>query len=114
MLYIENIDLYSVRFRSVLGGDTYSKVLPKSLEARSDTDDPSRVWIWHTENNECVLNDKLPTEITLNGTIHSTAEAFVVAFNTMIASSVAYTTTTTTTTSTTTTTVAVTTTTTTT
>ena len=94
MLHIENIDEYSVRFGDGYGGGTYTKVFHKNLEARKDEED--LIWIWHKENNECILNAKSVDEITLNGTVYGTAEAFVVAFQNMIYSTTAYTTTTTT------------------
>ena len=94
MLYIENIDAYSIRFRSVTTAGTFSQVLPKSLEARKDTSD--RVWISHTERKENIINNELPANVSLNGIVYGTAEEFVTAFNDNISSSTPYTTTTTT------------------
>ena len=94
MLHIENIDLYSVRFGNGYGGGTYPVVYAKTLEARKDEED--RIWIWHTQNNEAVLNVASVSDVLLNNVAYGTAEAFVVAFNAMMVSDVAFTTTTTT------------------
>lgn len=95
MLHIENIDLYSIRFGSGYGGGDHSKVYPKSLEARKD--EKERIWIWHTENNEAVLNVTPVGDVLLNNVAHATAEAFVVAFNALMADATPFVTTTTTT-----------------
>ena len=94
MLHIENIDAYSIRFGSHYGGGTHSKILPKTLQARRDEID--RVWISHTDKTESVLNCTEVSNITLDGTVYSTGQEFVVAFNALMASSTAFTTTTTT------------------
>ena len=105
MLYIENIDGYSVRFGNGYGGGEFSKVYPKTLQARSDVANPdndSRVWIWHTENDECVANNIDVADVLLNNTSYATAELFVVAFNALMQDDTPFTTTTTTSTTTTT------------
>jgi len=86
MLYIENIDDNSIRFGSAVGGGTYNKVYPKTLQARKDEID--RIWIWHTQNNETVLDCYLVSNISLEGTVYSTAEAFVKAFNNLTGGSI--------------------------
>lgn len=100
MLYIENIDGYSVRFGNGYGGGDASKVYPKTLQARSDVANPdndSRIWIWHTENDECVANDINVDDVLLNNTSYATAELFVAAFNALMQDDTPFTTTTTTT-----------------
>lgn len=97
MLHIENIDGNSVRFGNGYGGGTKSMVLPKTLEARSAIG--GRVWISKTEGSEeTVLNNKLVSEISIDGTTYSTDEDFVVAFNALMADDTPYVITTTTTT----------------
>jgi len=108
MLHIENIDAYSVRFGDAYGGGTYTKILPKNLEASKDELD--RINIWNIDKEEQVLHHYAVADIILNGTVYATAALFVAAFNAGMASSTAYTTTTTTGPITTTTTAAITTT----
>lgn len=95
MLHIENIDEHSIKFGNGYGGGTHYKVLSKTMVARKDEKD--LIWIWHTQNNEALLNAASVDEITLDGTVYATAELFVVAFNAVMASDVAFVTTTTTT-----------------
>ena len=104
MLHIENIDAYSIKFGDAYGGGTYFKVLPKTLEASKD--EINRIYIYDINKEVEVLGLYEVANITLDGTVHSTASDFVVAFNALMASATAYTTTTTTTAVTTTTTTA--------
>lgn len=101
MLHIENIDLYSVRFGNGYGGGYASRTLPKNLEARTDVGNPdndSRIWIWHKENNECVVNNAEVENIFLDGTTYASAELFAAAFNALMQDGTEYVITTTTTT----------------
>jgi len=87
MLYIDNIDDNSIRFGSAVGGGSYPRILPKTLQARADTYDTSRVWITNTQNNESMLNVYPASLITLEGTIYSAAD-FVTAFNNLCGGSI--------------------------
>ena len=79
MLYIDKIGTNSFRFGSEAAGAGDNRILPISLQARHDEID--RIWIWHTQNDECVHNCGEHTKITLDGVVHPTAAAFVEAFN---------------------------------
>ncbi len=94
MLHIENIDAYSVRFGDAYGGGTYTKVLPKTLEASKD--EINRINIYHTDKEEQLLHHYDVSDIRLNGTTYATAALFVAAFNAAMDSETAFTTTTTT------------------
>ena len=96
MLYIENIDGNSVRFGNGYGGGEFNKVYPKTMEARKDEID--RIWIWHTENNEAMMNVGQVSESSINGVTYGTAEEFVVAFNNLMKDDTPFVITTTTTT----------------
>lgn len=86
MLYIENIDYNNLRLGNAAGGGTYTKTLPKTLQARKD--ELNRIYIWHEERNEQVVQLAKVSELSLDGTVYSTAEAFVVAFNNLCGKSI--------------------------
>jgi len=85
MLYIDNIDDNSIRFGNAVGGGAYSKVYPKSLQARKD--EINRIWIWQDQDTESVLDSGQVSEITLNGLVYGTAQGFVTAFNNLCSAS---------------------------
>lgn len=93
MLYILNIDDCNFSIYGGLGTITGLKVLGKR-EFVAKACEPvynethGRVMVYNINNLQNLV-DKTPiSQITLNGTVHSTAQAFVVAFNAMIATCV--------------------------
>jgi len=76
MLYIDDIDDYTVKFHD--GGDN-SQVYSKDLVARGDA--VGRIFITGKYKRENVLNSCEPSEITLEGNVYSVAEQFVSDFN---------------------------------
>jgi hypothetical protein len=76
MLYIDEIDDYTVKFHD--GGDN-SQIYGKDLVARADAVD--RIWISEKYKRGNVLNSALVSEITLEGNVYSVAEQFVSDFN---------------------------------
>lgn len=90
MLYIENIDDCNFRMYgtniSVTGVKVLSKTgfLAKALEpAYNET--KGRICIYDSGKDEKILNHKAVSDINLDGTVYATAEAFVVAFNNLMA-----------------------------
>ena len=84
MLHIENIDDNSIRFGNAIGGGTYPSVYPKTLLAKTDTQDPERVWITDRESKAGLLSGRDVSTINLNGTVYLTAMLFVIAFNNLV------------------------------
>jgi hypothetical protein len=64
-------------------------VLPKNYEAlcipKAGTDTTGRISIRHKEHLNQIINQDLPSELNLDGTVYAACEEFVVAFNAMIA-----------------------------
>ena len=93
MLTITNIDDCNFSIQGSLGTVTGLKVLGKREFAALATEPVynetyGRVKVYNINNN-LTLVDRTPiNEITLNGTVHTTAQAFVVAFNAMMATCV--------------------------
>jgi hypothetical protein len=89
MLTITNIDDCNFSIQGSLGTVTGLKVLGKREFVALATEPVynetyGRVKVYNINNN-LTLVDRTPiNEITLNGTVHTTAQAFVVAFNNMI------------------------------
>ena len=79
MLYIDIISDNSVRFGDAAGGGELPRYVPITLESMKD--EIESIWIWNTESDAYVLNCYEVGGINLAGTIYSTAEEFVVAFN---------------------------------
>ena len=105
MLYIDYLGNNTVRFGDAVGGGTNQKVFTNLLSARCaepiGDDVTGRVWIQDTETGLSVLNNTVPSDITLNGVVHTNCGAFVQAFNASIAEEALVTTTSTTSTTTT-------------
>ena len=93
MLYITNIDDCNFSIYGGLGTITGLKVLGKREFAAKATEPVynetyGRVKVYNVNNNITLVDRTPVSEITLNGTVHTTAQAFVVAFNAMIATCV--------------------------
>lgn len=80
MLYIEELDDYSVRFSDGSGQNT--KIFPKTLAAKKDEKD--RVWITDVNKELNVLNSMPCTQINIDGTVHTIADNCVAAINAMM------------------------------
>lgn len=87
MLYINNIDDYSFNMH---GGTVEAPksikvinkkgVIARAMEPQS-AEVQGRVSIWDTDAGICYLGHKPVLDVTLDGTVHTTAQAFVAAFN---------------------------------
>ena len=90
MLFIEKIDDCNFKMYGDEVSRTGLKILGKSgLVAKAQkpayNEVQGRISIFNSGKNEKLLNHKVVSGISLNGTVHVTAEAFVIAFNAMIA-----------------------------
>lgn len=92
MVYITNVDDYSIKFSDSSG--TYTEIKPKTLRARKDEND--RVWIEDYRKNEAAVVSQPNAELSLDGVIHTSASVFVQAFNSLMENATFTTTTTTT------------------
>lgn len=93
MLYILNIDDCNFSIYGGLGTITGLKVLGKREFAAKATEPVynetyGRVKVYNINNNLTLIDRTPISEVTLNGVVHATAQAFVVAFNAMIATCV--------------------------
>jgi len=96
MLYITNLDNYSVRLSDTAGISGTWKVLPKDiLVAR--TDDLERVWITDKYTEDVILNSAPASGVNVNGSTYSSAANVVIAINSLMNNATLPTTTTTTT-----------------
>lgn len=86
MLYIEKIDDNSIRFGNAVGGGTYPKVWPITLQAM--TDETGRVWIFETNNEQTVLNNYDVDNINLEGSTYATGALFAAAFNNLVGATI--------------------------
>ena len=91
MLYIENIDDCNFKMYGSLshtGVKVYSKqgIVAKSIEP-GYREVQGRITIYYTQraDNDVLLNHKPVSQFTLDGTVYATAEAFVQAFNNLMA-----------------------------
>lgn len=89
MLYIVNIDDCNFKMYGDEVSQTGLKILGKSgLVAKAQepayNETQGRVSIFNFQKDEKLLNHKDVSDISLNGTVHATAEAFIIAFNFMM------------------------------
>ncbi len=79
MIYIDEIDDYTIRFGNDVGGGDYFKSVRKPIHAYKD--ELNRINIWDVATQTQIIHHEDHTNIALDGTVHASAEAFVVAFN---------------------------------
>lgn len=90
MLYIEDIDDNTFKMYGDVVSQEGKRILPK-LGVTAKAKEPAynettgRIGIWDSEKAIWLLAYKPVNEIDLGGTVHATADAFVVAFNIMVA-----------------------------
>ena len=82
MLYIDQIDDYSVRFSDEPDGEGNIRIVSMPVESRKEVDD--RVWMRHPSNIEHLLNNASVEDIVFNGQTYSSAESLVIAMNSQI------------------------------
>jgi hypothetical protein len=89
MLYINNIDDCNFSLQGNLAAITGLKVMSKKGIV-SKAIEPvynevqGRIVAYNINTGDKVINSKLVSEITLDGTVYGTAQAFVVAFNNLM------------------------------
>ena len=90
MLTITNIDNCNFSLQGLIGTQTGLKVYGKREFAAKSCEPVynetyGRIVVYNINTDDAII-DKTPiNQITLDGTVHTTAQAFVVAFNNMIA-----------------------------
>jgi len=89
MLYIENIDDCTFKMWGTNVSQTGVKIIGKQgivvkAQEPAYNETYGRIRIYDSSKDEYLLNHKPVSEIVLDSVIYATAEAFVVAFNTMI------------------------------
>lgn len=90
MLYIEDIDDNTFKMYGDVVSQEGERILPK-LGVTAKAKEPAynettgRIGIWDGEKDIWLLAYKTVEEIDLDGTVYTTAEDFVAAFNIMVA-----------------------------
>ena len=88
MLYIDQIDDYSVRFSDEPDGAGNVKIVAIPVESRMEVDE--RIWMRQSSNIEHLLNNAELEDIVFNGETYLDAESLVVAMNAQLGALLSY------------------------
>lgn len=88
MLYIDQIDDFSVRFSDEPDGAGNVKIVAIPVESRMEVDE--RIWMRQSSNIEHLLNNAELEDIVFNGETYLDAESLVVAMNAQLGALLSY------------------------